>query len=70
MQMQPEEKEKGKPKFSGEQRLIDVKLNLKEDKDDKEWSGKNKERKTLQHMTSKRPPFVELRGVKDSRNSF
>jgi len=32
--------------------------------------GRSRERKTLQHISSKRPPFVELKGIKDLRNSF
>jgi hypothetical protein len=59
--------EESKPKFSGEQKLIEIKLKIK---DEKEPIGKNKERKTLQHMTNKRPPFVELKGMKDIRSSF
>lgn len=37
---------------------------------DKDRQGKSRERKTFQHISSKRPPFVELKGVKELRNSF
>lgn len=52
--------EKAKPKFAGEPRVIEIKMKAKE----KERQGKSRERKTFQHISSKRPPFVELKGVK------
>jgi hypothetical protein len=52
--------EKAKPKFAGEPRVIEIKMKAKE----KEKQGKSRERKTFQHISSKRPPFVELKGVK------
>jgi hypothetical protein len=33
-------------------------------KESKDLNGRNRERKTLQHISSKRPPFVELKGTK------
>jgi hypothetical protein len=54
--------EKAKPKFAGEPRVIEIKMKAKDK--DKERQGKSRERKTFQHISSKRPPFVELKGVK------
>jgi hypothetical protein len=42
--------------------VIEIKMKAKDK--DKERQGKSRERKTFQHISSKRPPFVELKGVK------
>lgn len=36
----------------------------------KEKNGKSRERKTFQHISQKRPPFVELKGAKEFRSSL
>ena len=58
----PDRGEKPKPKFSGEARIIEIRMLTR--------GGKSRERKTLQHISSKRPPFVELKGAKENRSSL
>ncbi len=55
--------EKVRPKFAGEAKVIEIKMKVNQGKH-------SRERKTLQHISSKRPPFVELKGVKELRNSL
>lgn len=54
--------QKGKPKFTGEAKIIEIKMVTKK--------GRSRQRKTLQHISSKRPPFVQFKGAKQSRSSF
>ena len=58
---------KQKPSFFGEAKTIEIKMKIK---DEGEKQGKGKERKTLQHISSKKPPFLELKGAKEVRTSF
>ena len=56
--------QKVKPKFAGEAKVLEVKMKLKE------RDGRSRQRKTFQNISSKRPPFVELKGAKQFRSSF
>jgi hypothetical protein len=64
---------KGKPRFAGEAKVIELKMKMRETEKEersREREVKSRERKTFQHISSKRPPFVELKSAKQFRSSF